>query len=80
MLILQDVVIREKDLLKAERLLLALPGLKAFLNYLRSAEEHAIFRQHITRYLKLYLLDCLFKISSTNRYTSTTFKATIISR
>ena len=78
--ILRDVVIREKNLPKAERLLLALPGLKAFSNHLRSAEEHAAFRQHMTRYLKLYLPDCPFEISSTNRYTGTTFEATIISR
>ena len=78
--ILRDVVIREKNLPKAERLLLALPGLKAFSNYLRSAEEHAAFQQHMIRYLKLYLPDCPFEISSTNRYTGTTFEATIISR
>ena len=34
----------------------------------------------MTRYLKLYLPDCPFEISSTNRYTGTTFEATIISR
>ncbi len=33
----------------------------------------------MTRYLKLYLSDYLFEISSTNWYTSTTFEATIIS-
>jgi histone-lysine N-methyltransferase SUV420H len=78
--ILRDVIIGEKDLPKAERLLLALPGLEAFSNNLGSAKEHAVFRQHITRYLKLYLPDCPFEISSTNRYTGTTFEATIISR
>jgi histone-lysine N-methyltransferase SUV420H len=74
------VVIGEKDSPKAERLLLAFPGIKAFSNNLRSAKEHAAFRQHMTRYLKLYLPDCPFEISSTNRYTGTTFEATIISR
>jgi hypothetical protein len=74
------VVIQEKDLPEAERRLLLLPKLKRFSDNLKSAAERDAFQRHMRRYLSLYLPDCAFEISSTNRYTLTTHEATIISR
>jgi hypothetical protein len=80
MSILRDVVIKEKDLRRAESQLLALPSLKRFSDNLKSAGEKNDFRQHMRRYLNIYLPDCPFEISGTNRYEMTTHEATIIAR
>jgi len=80
MSILRDVVIGEKDLRRAEGQLLALPSLKKFSENLKSASEKNAFRQHMMRYLNIYLPDCPFEISGTNRYKMTTHEATIIAR
>ena len=78
--ILRDFVIQKKDLPRAEHRLLALPNLKTFFDNLTSRAEKKDFQQYIRRYLGLYVPDCAFEISSTNRYTITTHKAAIISR
>jgi hypothetical protein len=80
MSILRDVVIKERDLRRAESQLLVLPSLKRFSDNLKSAEENDDFRQHMRRYLNIYLPDCPFEISGTNRYKMTTHEATIIAR
>jgi [histone H4]-N-methyl-L-lysine20 N-methyltransferase len=80
MSILRDVVIGEKDLRRAEGQLLALPSLKKFSENLKSASEKNAFRQHMMRYLNIYLPDCPFEISGTNQYKMTTHEATIITR
>jgi len=74
------VLIKEKDLPGAESQLLALPSLERFLDNLKSAGEKKDFRQHMRRYLSIYLPDCAFEISGTNRYKMTTHEATIIAR
>ena len=78
--ILRDVVIKEKDLPGAERQLLALPSLKNFFDSFKSATEKADFQRHIRRNLGLYMPDCAFEISGTNRYTIDTHEARVISR
>jgi histone-lysine N-methyltransferase SUV420H len=60
--------------------MLALPSLKRFSDNLKSAKEKDSFRQHMRRYLSLYLPDCPFEISGTNRYTRTTHEAMIVAR
>ncbi|PVH68033.1 hypothetical protein DL98DRAFT_442174 [Cadophora sp. DSE1049] len=78
--ILRDVVIRESDLPGAESQLLELPSLKRFSESLNSAVEKDDFRRHMRRYLSIYLPDCPFEISGTNRYVMKTHEATIIAR
>jgi histone-lysine N-methyltransferase SUV420H len=78
--ILQNAVIIEKDPLKAESELLALPGLRKFSESLKSDKEKEDFRRHLRRYINIYLPDCPFEISSTNRYTVVTHEAAIIAR
>jgi len=78
--ILRDVVIKENDLRKAESQLLALPRLKSFLDHLDSGKEKKYFQEHLRRYLNIYLPDCPFEISGTNRYEMKKHEATIIAR
>lgn len=74
------MVIREKDLPRVELQLLEVPSLKRFSESLNLAIEKDDFRRYIRRYLSIYLPDCPFEISSTNRYVIKTHEATIITR
>lgn len=64
----------------AEEKLLATDGLRRFFNSLKTPQEKADFRQHLRRYMQIYLPDCPFEVSSTNRYTVTTHEASIVAR
>lgn len=55
-------------------------GLKRFYNGLKTPKEKADFKQHLRRYMQIYLPDCPFEVSSTNRYTVTTHEASIVAR
>jgi len=78
--ILRDLVIKDKNLPEAESRLLSLPCFKGFYNNLKSATEKTNFRRHMRKYLKMYLPDCVFEISGTNRYTIISYEARIIAR
>lgn len=78
--ILQNSVIIEKDTSKAESQLLELPGLRRFLENLKTDKEKEDFRRHLRRYINIYLPDCPFEIMSTNRYTVVTHEAAITAR
>ncbi|KAL3425022.1 histone-lysine n-methyltransferase set9 [Phlyctema vagabunda] len=78
--ILRDAVIIQKDVVKAETQLMALPGLKKFSQALKSVKEKEDFRKHIRKYISIYLPDCPFEVSSTNRYTVATHEAAITAR
>lgn len=64
----------------AEEKLLATDGLRRFCNALKTPQEKADFKQHLRRYMQIYLPDCPFEVSSTNRYTVTTHEASIVAR
>lgn len=64
----------------AEEKLLATDGLRRFYNALKTSHEKADFKQHLRRYMQIYLPDCPFEVSSTNRYTVTTHEASIVAR
>lgn len=64
----------------AEQKLLATDGLRRFFNALKTPQEKADFKQHLRRYMQIYLPDCPFEVSSTNRYTVTTHEASIVAR
>ncbi|PSR81091.1 hypothetical protein BD289DRAFT_454968 [Coniella lustricola] len=78
--IIQSHLIVDPDLDLAERKLLATDGLKRFHNALKTAKEKLDFKQHMRRYLQIYLPDCPFEVSSTNRYTVTTHEACVVAR
>lgn len=78
--ILQKSVIVEKDVASAEVRLLALPGLKKYLDSLKSEKEKDDFRKHLKKYISIYLPDCPFEVSTTNRYTIDTHEAAVTAR
>ncbi|KUI65290.1 Histone-lysine N-methyltransferase set9 [Cytospora mali] len=78
--IIQNHLIRKPDIDVAEEKLLATDGLKRFHNGLKTTKEKADFKQHLRRYTQIYLPDCPFEVSSTNRYTVTTHEASIVAR
>lgn len=78
--IVQAHVIVDTNLSLAEDKLLASDGLKRFYNGLRTDKEKDDFRRHLRRYLQIYLPDCPFEVSSTNRYTIVTQEASITAR
>ncbi|KAF3480454.1 histone-lysine N-methyltransferase set9 [Arthroderma uncinatum] len=78
-ILLHDVVVA-KDALKAEKAFLELPGLKKFGDKLRSAREKEWFRRHLRKYISIYLPDCPFEVTTTNRYTILTHEAAVSAR
>ncbi|EXL60997.1 histone-lysine N-methyltransferase SET9 [Fusarium oxysporum f. sp. radicis-lycopersici 26381] len=78
--ILQEEVVLKKDLESAEKRLLATNGLKRFHNGLKTDNEKENFRRHLRRYVQIYLPDCPWEVSSTNRYTIVTHEAAVTAR
>ncbi|UNI13955.1 histone lysine methyltransferase Set9 [Purpureocillium takamizusanense] len=78
--IVQDEIVLNKNLDAAEEKLLATDGLKRFLGSLKTGKEKDDFRRHLRRYLQIYMPDCPFEVSSTNRYTLVTHEASITAR
>ncbi|KAK4974812.1 histone lysine methyltransferase Set9 [Elasticomyces elasticus] len=77
--LLQDVVIR-KDPASAQEKIMQLPGLKRFHNQLKTADEKEHFQRHLRKYVAMYMPDCPFEVTSTNRYTITTYEAATTAR
>ena len=78
--IIQKSVIVEEDAARAASQLLALSGLKNFSDALKSEKEKDDFRKHLRRYVNIYLPECPFEVSSTNRYTVVTHEAAVTAR
>ncbi|KAL9603480.1 MAG: hypothetical protein Q9219_001167 [cf. Caloplaca sp. 3 TL-2023] len=78
--ILLHQVIVDSDVQKAETSLLQLPGLRKFISTLRSDREREDFRRHMRKYIDMWLPDCPFEVSTTNRYTIVTHEAAVIAR
>lgn len=78
-ILLQKVIV-DKDLAGAEKALLALPGLKRYKKSLRSKTEQEHFLSHIRKYIAMYQTDCPWEVSTTNRYTITTYEAAVTAR
>jgi histone-lysine N-methyltransferase SUV420H len=74
------MVIIGKDAEQAEAQLLQLSGLRKFLESLPPGRERDDFRKHMRRYVNIYLPDCPFEITSTNRYTVVTHEASVTAR
>lgn len=64
----------------AEKALLALPGLKRYKRSLRTKSEQEHFLSHIRKYIAMYQTDCPWEVSTTNRYTITTYEAAVTAR
>ncbi|BDD63103.1 Histone-lysine N-methyltransferase set9 [Monascus purpureus] len=78
-ILLHDVVVA-KDVMKAEQALLAVPGLKRYMARLPNDREKDWFRRHLRKYIQIYLPDCPFEVTTTNRYTIMVHEAAICAR
>ncbi|KAI1344229.1 hypothetical protein F5Y15DRAFT_106409 [Xylariaceae sp. FL0016] len=78
--IVQTHLIVDPEFEVAESKLLATAGLRKFHDSLKSQKEKDDFRAHLRRYMRLYLPDCPFEVSSTNRYTIFSHEAAITAR
>lgn len=78
--ILQEDVVINKDAAKAHERLLNLPGLKRFKNMLKTEDEKGHFERHLRKYVNMYLPDCPFEVTTTNRYTIETAEAAVTAR
>lgn len=57
-----------------------MPALKRYYTSLKTLNEKEHFTRHLSRYVRLYLPDCPFEVSTTNRYTVISHEASIIAR
>ncbi|KAI4720661.1 hypothetical protein E4T48_03122 [Aureobasidium sp. EXF-10727] len=78
--ILQTHVILNKDAATAAQHLLQLPALAHYLKSLSSKEEKKHFQDHFRKYVNIYLPDCPFEVTTTNRYTIITHEAATVAR
>ncbi|KAF2638517.1 hypothetical protein P280DRAFT_471116 [Massarina eburnea CBS 473.64] len=77
--VLRKEVIIGKDVNEAMQNLVKLSGLKKYMNSLKDKErEH--FTRHLRRYVSIYMPDCPFEVTTTNRYTITEHEASITAR
>lgn len=78
--ILLDDVVVAKNPQQAEASLLKLPGLRKFSDNLKTSGEKEHFRRHLRKYINIWLPDCPFEVSTTNRYTIVTNEAATTAR
>ncbi|KAF2844850.1 histone-lysine N-methyltransferase SET9 [Plenodomus tracheiphilus IPT5] len=78
--ILRQYVVWEKDPTEAVQELLQLPGLRKFVAGLKNERDQEQFKRHLRRYVNIYLSDCPFEVTTTNRYTITDHEASVTAR
>ncbi|KAI8942229.1 Histone-lysine N-methyltransferase set9 [Plenodomus lindquistii] len=78
--ILRRHVIWNKDPTEAVQKLLQLPGLRKFMAGLKNERDQDNFKRHLRRYVNIYMPDCPFEVTTTNRYTITEHEASITAR
>lgn len=78
-ILLRDVVVA-KDPQAAEESLLKLSGLRRYVESLKTNAEQEHFKRHMRKYINMWLPDCPFEVSTTNRYTIVTHEAAAIAR
>ncbi|ERF74968.1 hypothetical protein EPUS_05176 [Endocarpon pusillum Z07020] len=78
--ILLHKVIIAKDVEDAEKALLNLAGLRRYVGGLHTEAEKKDFRNHLRKYINMYLPDSPFEVSTTNRYTITAQEASVTAR
>ena len=65
---------------KAQAELLGLPAIAKFYRGLKSTKEQEDFKKHMQKYISIWLPECPFEVSTTNRYTITTYEAATTAR
>lgn len=69
-----------KDAAKVEQKLLNIPSLSEALMRLHNERERKQFIEHLWKYIQIYLPDCPFEVTTTNRYTITSHEVAICAR
>ncbi|KAF2180682.1 hypothetical protein K469DRAFT_714253 [Zopfia rhizophila CBS 207.26] len=78
--ILRKHVILERDPVAAVQQLLLLSGLRKYLDTLRNPEEKDHFTRHLRKYVNIYMPDCPFEVTTTNRYMISEHEASVTAR
>ncbi|KAF1847313.1 histone-lysine N-methyltransferase SET9 [Cucurbitaria berberidis CBS 394.84] len=78
--IIREYAIWEKEPAEAVQKLLQLPGLRKFMASLKEERDQEQFKRHLRRYVNIYMPDCPFEVTTTNRYTITDHEASITAR
>ncbi|USP77457.1 hypothetical protein yc1106_04731 [Curvularia clavata] len=78
--IIRQHVIWDKDPAEAVQKLLHLPRLRRYVAGLKDERDQEQFRRHLRRYVNIYMPDCQFDVTTTNRYTITEHEASITAR
>ncbi|KAL5119322.1 histone lysine methyltransferase Set9 [Pleosporales sp. CAS-2024a] len=78
--VIRAQVIWDKDPAAAVQQLLLLPGLRKYMAGLRDEKDQDQFKRHLRRYVNIYMPDCPFEVTTTNRYTITDHEASITAR
>jgi histone-lysine N-methyltransferase SUV420H len=78
--VIQQHMIKNRDPTLAVQQLLALPGLREYLAAMSDEKDREQFRQHLRRYVNIYMPECPFDVTTTNRYTITNNGTSITAR
>jgi histone-lysine N-methyltransferase SUV420H len=78
--IIRQHVVWDKDPGEAVHKLLQLPGLRRFVGSLKDERDQDQFKRHLRRYVNIYMSDCQFEVTTTNRYMITEHEASITAR
>ncbi|KAF2875284.1 histone-lysine N-methyltransferase SET9 [Massariosphaeria phaeospora] len=78
--IIRKHIVLNKDPTEAVQHLLRLPGLRKYLSSLKDEKEKEHFTRHLRRYVSIYMPDCPFEVTTTNRYTISEHEASIKAR
>jgi histone-lysine N-methyltransferase SUV420H len=78
--IIRQQVIWEKDPAEAVQKLLQLPALRKYMASLKGESDKDQFKRHLRRYVNIYMPDCPFEVTTTNRYMITEHEASITAR
>jgi histone-lysine N-methyltransferase SUV420H len=73
-------VVFDKDVDEAVAKLLELPGLKKSLEHIKNPQSKQHFIEHLAQYVAIWLPDCPWEVTTTNRYTISTFEASVTAR
>ena len=77
---MSERIVCDEDVKVAEAAILELGGFKKFLDKLKTPREQKDFRQHLRKYISIWLPDCPWEVTTTNRYTVITHEAAVVAR
>ena len=78
--ILLHQLFEARDETATEKAIKKLPGILRYWKNLRATIKRDRFDRHLRRYIHMYRIDCSWEVSTTNRYTITTYEAAVTAR